>query len=493
MEESDSDDEFRNVCPICDRRFETLAGVKQHFSRGHTDTEVQSFIENKSQTPPTSATAPQRSSTDSANAPQRSSTDNQNSSSDALRNRSTCTVCGFIAKNERGLKGHSIRMHGTHTTTSSQPIPPPQIDIDLSDEPNLIRKFGELLYKCKCSIPLVRIIQKSVRTVVCQELAKVTEFAAKNNNIFAWFRLLSFPHIVLNTIARTNTKDSRRINVIRHNLAVFSKLNDVPSLFNELLQLLSIDRPKKPESRSDKLLIKIAQRKIGEGDISGAVRVLCSQEGIADYNDGTINKLKAKHPAEESIIAEEEIADLDNVETSNEEIVNAIKHFPVSSSGGIDGLRPRHLKDLISFSCGDAAEKLISASSKLVNVVRSGKICSDLLPVFYGAALIALAKKNGDIRPIAIGLTWRRLAGKIACFNIKDELSQRFSPTQNGFGIKGGAEAIVHAVRAFAEAHHPNPMAILKFDYRNAFNELFRKFLLGEVKKEAETLSTKFC
>lgn len=309
-----------------------------------------------------------------------------------------------------------------------------------------------------------------IRTVVCQELAKVIEYAA-------WFRLLSFPHIVLNTITKNNFKDSRRPNIIRHNLEVFSKLNDVPSLFNELLNLLSIDRPKKPESHSDKLLIKIAQRKIGEGDIGGAVRVLCSQEGIAEYNAETIEKLKAKHPAEESMIEEDKIPHLERFETSTEQIVNAIRHFPISSSAGIDGLRPRHLKDLISFSCGDAAAKLTSATAKLVNVIRDGKICPKLLPVFYGAALIALAKKNGDIRPIAIGLNWpARL------------LAQRLAPIQNGFGIKGGAEAIVHAVRAFVEANHPNPMAVIKFDYRNAFNELFRKFLLGEVKKTAPSL-----
>lgn len=301
--------------------------------------------------------------------------------------------------------------------------------------------------------------------------------------------MLSFPHIVLNTIATNKFIDSRRPNVIRHNLSVFNSLNDVPSLFNELLHLLSIDRPKKPESHSERLLIKIAQRKIGEGDIGGAVRVLCSQEGIADYTPETIERLKAKHPDEDlSLIEEETIPNLDPFETSTEQIINAIKHFPISSSSGIDGLRPRHLKDLISFSCGDACEKLTLAAAKLTDIVRSGKVCQKLLPVFYGAALIALAKKNGDIRPIAIGLTWRRLAGKIACFSIRDELSQKLSPIQNGFGVKSGAEAIVHAVRAFAEADHSTPMAIIKFDYKNAFNELLRKFLLNGIKTEAPSL-----
>jgi len=77
-------------------------------------------------------------------------------------------------------------------------------------------------------------------------------------------------------------------------------------------------------------------------------------------------------------------------DTTAEQVINSIRHFPISSSGGIDGLRPRHLKDLISFSCGDASTKLISATGKLVNLIRYGKICAEICPIFYGASLIAL-------------------------------------------------------------------------------------------------------
>lgn len=255
-----------------------------------------------------------------------------------------------------------------------------------------------------------------MRTVVCQELTKVVEYAAAKNNVFAWLRLLSFPAIVLNTIPKSNPKGTHSPNVIRQNLSIFSKLTDIPSLFNELLKLLSIDLPKKPRSQSEKLLIKIAQRKVGEGDISGAVRVLSSQEGMAECTPENVEKIREKHP-DEVVEPDTEIGpSIESFETSSDDVINSIKHFPISSSGGIDGLRPRHLKDLISFSCGDASKRLTSAIAKLVNVIRAGKICSKLCPVFYGAALVALAKKNGDIRPIAIGLVWRRLAGKNFCF-----------------------------------------------------------------------------
>ncbi|KAJ6639514.1 hypothetical protein Bhyg_12260 [Pseudolycoriella hygida] len=67
-------------------------------------------------------------------------------------------------------------------------------------------------------------------------------------------------------------------------------------------------------------------------------------------------------------------------------------------------------------------------------------------------------------------------------------LSRSLLPFQNGINVKGGTEAIVHAVRALAEYDHPTPMAILKFDYKNAFNEINRKYMLKEIKREAPSL-----
>lgn len=145
---------------------------------------------------------------------------------DVINQRKVC-ACGFVAKNQRGLNIHA-RTHGdASTNSSSHTVDPTQFQFNSLNEADLIRKFGELMYKCKCRIPLVRIIQKSVRTTVRQELTKVIEYTATKNDTFAWLRLLSFPHIVLNTLSRNCLKDSLRPNIIRDNLETFSKLNDI--------------------------------------------------------------------------------------------------------------------------------------------------------------------------------------------------------------------------------------------------------------------------
>lgn len=260
-----------------------------------------------------------------------------------------CQICSTNLKkcdSQRGLKTHR-RVHSAQPISSVQQFAAPNADIESLDEASIINKFGEIMYKCKCSIPMVRIIQKSVRSIICQELTKVVDYVSAENDVFAWIRLMSFPLIVLNIIPTSDHKNHHGQNIIRHNLSVFTKLNDLPSLFGELLKLLSTDLPKKPRSHSEKLVIKIAQRKVGEGDISGAVRVLSSQEGIADFTPETVKKLKQKHPDERPVLDDDPLPD-QQFETTDEEILNSIKHFPISSSGGIDWLRPRHLKDRVS-------------------------------------------------------------------------------------------------------------------------------------------------
>lgn len=240
---------------------------------------------------------------------------------------------------------------------------------------------------------------------------------------------------------------------------------------------------RKKSKISEDLTIKTAKRKIDEGDISGAVRVLCSQESIAPNSVETIAKLVSKHPDDPDLFLEDKSFNVNIKPTEVAQVSNAIKSFPISSAGGVDGLRPRHLKDLISYTCGDNGLKLQSAIVNLMDLIRNGKLITDVLPIFYGATLTALSKKENDVRPIAVGIVWRRMAGKIAILNVKEELSEKMKPFQFGFGIEGGCEAIIHAVRCVAETNHNGPMAFIKLDFKNAFNMLFRKFMLNEVKE----------
>ena len=223
--------------------------------------------------------------------------------------------------------------------------------------------------------------------------------------------------------------------------------------------------------------------KLEQGDFKGAVRLACSDATIADNSPATFEELQQKHPPPphpaSSIIPLAETMGLPLITVSEKEIVRAITSFPNDSAGGPDGLRPQHLKDVTGPITNGGAQALISALSRFVTVVLQGKIPMSICPFFFGASLMALTKREGGIRPIAVGCTLRRLAAKVAGFRVRDNMAALLAPCQLGYGVRGGAEAAVHAARLYMQDLQHR--CVLKLDFRNAFNTLRRDKMLQAV------------
>lgn len=66
-------------------------------------------------------------------------------------------------------------------------------------------------------------------------------------------------------------------------------------------------------------------------------------------------------------------------------------------------------------------------------------------------------------------------------------MAELLAPIQLGFGVKGGAEAAVHAARIYLRDLAPDKI-MLKLDFRNAFNSLRRDKMLIAVKALAPDL-----
>jgi len=155
------------------------------------------------------------------------------------------------------------------------------------------------------------------------------------------------------------------------------------------------------------------------------------------------------------------------------DIAAAIKSFPAGSAAGLDGLRPQHLKDMVGEQTAAAGQQLLTCLTDFTNNVLSGHVPNVIRPVLCGASLCALSKKDGGIRPIAVGNTLRRLVAKVACSAVRDRVTERLAPLQLGFGVKQGAEAAAHAARCYIRNLGPGE-ALLKIDFANAFNTVNR-------------------
>ena len=176
--------------------------------------------------------------------------------------------------------------------------------------------------------------------------------------------------------------------------------------------------------------------KLDEGDFKGAVRLASSDVKLA-----TFEALKEKHPTLHPDSAFPPLP---------EDIIKAIRSFPNGSAGGPDGLRPQHLKDMIAPpDDNDYRNTLLHALSSFIELVLAGGTPSSIRHYFFGANLTALQKKDGGVRPIAVGFTLRRLTAKVAGNKLMEEMGELLAPRQLGYGVKGGVEAAVHAARLY--------------------------------------------
>ena len=116
-----------------------------------------------------------------------------------------------------------------------------------------------------------------------------------------------------------------------------------------------------------------------------------------------------------------------------------------------------------------------------------GSTPCEVQPFFFGASLIPLKKKDGGIRPIAIGQTLHRLAAKCASFRATGSMSALLAPHQLGVGIPLGCEAAAHAAHIFLHDMVTGNV-LLKLDFSNAFNTLRRDKMLSAVKDVAPNL-----
>lgn len=372
-----------------------------------------------------------------------------------------CTQARFF-KGKRGLNVHIGRVHKPQNASTSDPVinPPTTSNFD---------PLWETLSKLKNSCPVLKRVPRGARPLVAQHLAGCVRLAARENSLSAWENLLTFPYRILNIQKNSANKKSlttqikEKCNVSANNLE--SKL---------LTQRFTSSRG----------ISHVVESKLGEGDISGAARILFSSDVVAPCSPETLAALGSKHPAPADDLSFPDPPDLDthSLTVTGQEVIAALSSFRSGSAGGLDGLSPQHLKDLVCSGAGEAGESLLKELTALVNLMLCGKVNEVVIDVLYGANLCALRKKDGGIRPIAVGTTYRRMAAKICCKFYGEVVSNKFRPLQLGYGSKGGCEAAVHALSAYLNSGKGE--VILKVDIKNAFNSINRDTLLAETRKE---------
>ena len=418
---------------------------------------------------------------------------------DRHHRRALCGVCSReIAVTSLGL----VRVHGpidnrcpgsrqvadrplfqyqpvSEPAVDSGPLSSPPLNSDstlptptCSRYPDLTSTSVALGQRCQ----FLRRIPKGSREAASSKLCEIFDEITRSNTIEAWERLLLFPRRCLHTPSRGGQRWSLASLV---NKQIADEESLPPSA-----QKRSAKTKNAPHDPA-KYLRKAISLKLGEGDFRGAIRLACSDDSMAKVNEDTLSALQAKHPSPHPASNPPTPPSLSQhtatpIYATPEMVAYAIHSFPTGSSGGPDGLLPQHLKDILNPPSG-ATAPFLSSLSAFVSHVLNGSTPIPLRPLFFGARLVALTKKDGGVRPIAVGSTLRRLVAKVAAHFVLDDMISLLAPRQLGFGVKGGAEAAVHAARSYLNHLHPDGVMV-KLDFRNAFNTVRRDKMLEATK-----------
>ncbi|ESN94478.1 hypothetical protein HELRODRAFT_164331 [Helobdella robusta] len=112
-----------------------------------------------------------------------------------------------------------------------------------------------------------------------------------------------------------------------------------------------------PQKNNPNSWIQTAIARIEQGNLSAAVRLVCSPEGLAEDSPETL-------------------------------VLSALKSFRNGSSGGLDCLRPQHIKDLISGPL--PIDEFVSSLTQFINIILSGACPSAASRFFFGELKFAL-------------------------------------------------------------------------------------------------------
>ena len=210
------------------------------------------------------------------------------------------------------------------------------------------------------------------------------------------------------------------------------------------------------------------------------MRLLSSDDKLLSSTSDTLSKLQEKHPGPHRNTSWPlPPENPDPMICTRDDIKNAIKSFRNGAGAGPDGLRPGHLKQLTADILGPAAISLLDALVDFVNnIALEGNVPQVMVPIFYGAGLIALSKPDNGVRPIAVGLTLRR---KVVTGKLKDKCSELLHPHQLGVALPREAEIGTHSLRQYVHHNHTNDKLVAKIDFKNAFNTIRRDVVLTKV------------
>ena len=361
--------------------------------------------------------------------------------------------------------------------TATQPHP----DLPAAEELPSLEELHTTL------VPTLKWCPRGARGDLARELASLWHRMADNpGEIRLWALESMFSRAILPAGRGPRAGDGcSQSRLVRERLRRW-RAGEYSQLWEEAKALTKEHRPRgrrgrvhEPENSQEKRNAERATTLAQEGQYTRALQALTSA-GMAPQSRATQDTMKGKHPPSPGPLQPSPTTAHPQLTFSQLEVEKAARRFRRGSAPGPSGMRPEHILVTLQAAPG-RRDKALQGLTRLTNVMAGGGVPEEVAPYLCGARLHAALKKDGGIRPIAVGNLLRRLVGKCCASELQHRAATLLSPNQLGVGVRGGCEAIVHTVREPLKA---NPsLYLLQADLVNAFNLADRAAAMEDVAK----------
>ena len=220
---------------------------------------------------------------------------------------------------------------------------------------------------------ILKRIPQASRVQVCILLTTViSNLVANVNDIEVWKIFFSFAKDILGNPNRGGKKSKSLASIIKKRVAHFG--NGSQS-----------DNPKPTKNKKPPDLKKQVSEKISQFDVKGAIRLISSNDKVLPPTQEIYEKLCDKHPVRHpGSNLPDPPGDMSSMVIGREDVKKAIKSFKNGSAGGLDGLMPKHIKDLTGINGSQSALNLLDALVDFINkFILPGKVAEFVQPIFF--------------------------------------------------------------------------------------------------------------
>ena len=302
-----------------------------------------------------------------------------------------------------------------------------------------------------------------------------------HNTWEAWMNLAMLPKCVLSMPAQKAQSNQQAAAAYTLDRLARWEAGERMTLWEETSVRRDTSKPLDANQREDRAV------RLCKEEMDGKACATLTAPDMVTANGASVSKLRRLHPAA-CPPAAVEMLDLPlPPDISVDIVLKMLRSFPRGSAPGPTGRRAQHILEALTPANKTALLEQLAAVTRILS---SGQAPDSVAPYFAGAKLFAAEKKDGGIRPIAVGDVLRRLTGKCLSQCTRGAARAYFWPLQVGCGSPLGAETAVHVLRQWCERHAGNQnKVVLKLDFRNAFNCVNRGACLREVSEHFPGLS----